>query len=126
MWATISSALGVVGGVLSLWLAVQRILETRPVIVLEWVVGNTGHPPSFRLRIRNTSRYPIHISEVRPRLPRNEPAAFERIWCSDWELRDYLASALSRRLDVYLAKGQEMFIMFTFQEEVSHLLLTVS
>jgi hypothetical protein len=125
-WNFVRDGLAVVGGILSLLLTLWRFLDGRPVVVLEWVAGKHSGAASYRLRIRNTSRYPIHIGAVRIWLPRKKDAAFDRIWSDDWELRDYLASAMARRLDIYLAEGKEVYITFDLgKPEVPHLMLAV-
>ena len=125
MWSTISSVLGVVGGVVSLWLALLRVLETRPVIVLEWAAWTTGHE-GYRLRIRNMSRYPIHIGEVRKWLPLTSTTVIKHIHAGGWNTRDAVVSAHSRRLDVYVAEGAEEFLPFDLgKAELPRLLLAV-
>jgi hypothetical protein len=110
---------------LSLWLAVLRLLETRPVIVLEWVVRGTGHQ-EYGLRIRNTSRYPIHIGEVRKWLPWTGTTVIKHIRSDGWKTYDAVVAAQSRRLDVYIAEGEEEFLPFEVgEEELSRLLLAV-
>jgi hypothetical protein len=125
----ITSVVAFMGAALSLILTVWRFLDTRPVMVLEWI-GNDrlGEGMStYRLRLRNASRYPIHIGAITVWLPRKEQAAYESIKGAGVDLSDYLGSDMSRRLDVHLAEGNQLFITFTFtRPKLPHLLLAVS
>jgi hypothetical protein len=126
-WAVLRDILAVIGAGLSLILTALRFLDTRPVMVLEWI-GRLGEGMStYRLRIRNASRYPIHIGAITVWLPWKEHSAYGSIKGGGVDLRDYLASGMSRRLDVYLAEGNELFITFAFERpDLPRLLLAVS
>jgi len=105
-WAMLRDVLAVLGSVLGVVLIVLRFLDTRPVVVLEWVEGKIGRLSNYRLRIRNTSRYPIHIGAVRIWLPWREKGAYERVWGDDWELPGIVASSMAKSLDLYIAEGK--------------------
>jgi hypothetical protein len=92
-WAVLRDVLAVMGAVLSLILTALRFLDTRPVMVLEWIISrlDLGEGMStYRLRIRNASRYPIHIGAITVWLPWKERFVYESIKGAGVDLHDYL------------------------------------
>lgn len=121
-WSVVKDAAAFIGAALSIILVILRFLDARPIVILERTKGQFGDGGSFRLRVRNMSKYPIHIGRVAVVLPWKQ-AAYDRVWVDDWELRDVVASTVYRRLDFFLGEKKEANLSFITEPEKPKLLL---
>jgi hypothetical protein len=104
------------GALLSTILFIAKLRENQPIFVLE-VVRDAESGIYYRLRVRNSSKHPILIKNVRLLLPR-EKGAVSRIVVAGWQLRDVIAQALTKQLNIYVRPDQEVEVDIGFAGDI--------